>query len=207
MAARTEPGTNPGIPAQATPELADRLRDMANVSVLQHGFAHTNHAPNGEKKAEFGHHRPIATMRSELSEGRKRLKNLFGKRFVPIFVPPWNRVSETLSAEIMDLGFIGLSTFGPRTATHAMNCHADIIDWRGKRDFVGTETALGQILHHLAMRRSSATDATEHTGLMTHHLDHDPGCWQFIEDFAHAINNHPAAAWISSAQKAAGGQQ
>lgn len=208
--AGTQPISIAVIPEQATPDLAERLRDVASVSVLQHGFTHANHAPADQKKSEFGDHRPIAMMRSELAAGRKRLEDLFGEQFTPIFVPPWNRISKTLSDEITDLGYNGLSTFGPRTTASPipqLNCHADIIDWRGNRDFVGTEAALGQILHHLAMRRTGATDATEHTGLMTHHLDHDPGCWQFIKDFAHAINDHPAAAWISSAQEAAGGQK
>lgn len=209
-AAGTQPLSIAVVPAQATKELAERLRDVANVSVLQHGLSHTNHAPDGEKKAEFGDHRPVVMMRSELSEGRKRLEDLFGDQFVPIFVPPWNRISKILAAEIADLGFVGLSTFGARTenaATAQLNCHVDIIDWRGRRDFVGTEAAVGQIVQHLAMRRNGATVGVEPTGLMTHHLDHDAGCWQFVQDFRKAVDNHPAAAWVSSTQEVAGRQQ
>lgn len=208
--AETQPLSIAVIPAQATPALAEKLRGSANISILQHGFAHTNHAPADEKKAEFGDHRPVAKMRTEIIEGRNRLEDLFGDQFAPIFVPPWNRVSKTLSAELANLEFAGLSTFGPNTASTAirqLNCHADIIDWRGSRDFVGTEAALAQVIHHLAMRRTGAIDAMAPTGLMTHHLDHDPGCWQFIKDFKQAVNDHPAAAWVSSAQEIAGGQR
>jgi hypothetical protein len=49
------------IPAAAEAVLAERLDD-ARVAVLQHGYAHANHAPDGEKKAELGHHRPLAAM-------------------------------------------------------------------------------------------------------------------------------------------------
>jgi len=45
------------IPSLAKPELAELLNTHMNVDVLQHGFAHTNHAPPDEKKSEFGQHR------------------------------------------------------------------------------------------------------------------------------------------------------
>lgn len=76
------------IPASATAELASVTRDYPNIDVVQHGFAHTNHAPIGEKKAEFGAHRPIQVMRNEILEGRKRLTELFGATFTAVFVPP-----------------------------------------------------------------------------------------------------------------------
>ncbi len=42
------------IPATATPQLADRLRNEKLVEVLQHGYRHKNHANPGERAAEFG---------------------------------------------------------------------------------------------------------------------------------------------------------
>ncbi|NKB55693.1 MAG: hypothetical protein GKS00_05090 [Alphaproteobacteria bacterium] len=198
------------IPAQATPELAQRLKGAANITVLQHGYAHTNHAPRDEKKSEFGNHRAVPAMRSDLTAGKSRLKALFGERFFHIFVPPWNRFANTLPTELAVLEFAGLSAFGPRAeygVPGVMNCHADIINWRGGRGFLGTEAVLEQIIGHLAMRRSGKADLLEPTGLLTHHRDHDPDCWRFIECLLQAIDSHPATAWRSPVMEFPGARQ
>src|SRR6185436_14055067 len=44
------------VPANATPALARRLADLPAVDLLQHGYAHTDHAPAGERKTELGLH-------------------------------------------------------------------------------------------------------------------------------------------------------
>ena len=47
------------IPQPADPALAALIaRSDAPVTVMQHGFAHRNHAPEGAKSAELGDHRP-----------------------------------------------------------------------------------------------------------------------------------------------------
>src|SRR5207248_3249592 len=46
------------VPARATQALADRLADAPAIDVLQHGYAHANHALPPDKKSELGPHRP-----------------------------------------------------------------------------------------------------------------------------------------------------
>src|SRR5262245_19543678 len=46
------------VPARATPALADRLAGEPGIAVVQHGYAHTNHAAAGAKKVELGLERP-----------------------------------------------------------------------------------------------------------------------------------------------------
>lgn len=205
--AGTHPLSLAVIPANATQALADRLRPAPKITVLQHGYAHTNHAPPQEKKAEFGHHRDMDSMIAELGEGRERLQQLFGSQFQSIFVPPWNRLSDALPAELQALKFTGLSAFGARdqsTALPRLNCHVDIIEWRGSRGFVGTETAIGRFVDHLKARRLGYVDPTEPTGLLTHHRDHDADCWQFIKDLLDMVRKHPGTAWTSSSQAITG---
>jgi len=194
------------IPAQATPELARRVETAANITVVQHGFAHLNHAPGTAKKAEFGDHRPLAEMRADLQAGRARLAALFGARFAPIFVPPWNRYGSALGGELAAQGFKGLSAFGRRTREPPVpeqHCHVDIVDWRGSRGFVGTDAAIGYLVTHLRMRRTGAADASEPTGLLTHHRDHDAACWRFIADFVKTVETHGAAVWQQPARQIA----
>lgn len=185
------------IPHGATAALARRLDGADNVSVLQHGFQHANHAPAAAKKAEFGAHRPISTMLAEIDDGRARLEDLFADRFLPVFVPPWNRIASDLPAALIDRGFHGVSGFGRRTS-HAtrrqVNCHVDPINWRGDRGFIGVEIALDSLIGELAVRRTDAA-AVEPLGILTHHRDHDSGGWRFIEDLLQATRGHPAVAW------------
>ena len=189
------------IPTGATSALADRLKGAKNVTVLQHGFSHTTHAPETEKKAEFGPHRPLAVMMSEIDDGRARLDALFGNQFLPVFVPPWNRISEDLPAALASRGYYGLSCFGQHdgaSAPHRLNCHIDIINWRGNRGFAGAEFALECLIDQLATRRINGSK--EPIGFLTHHLDHDAAGWRFIEDLLAVTQDHPAVAWRSATE-------
>ena len=70
------------IPATTDATLAGALADCPSILVLQHGYAHSNHAPTGEKKSEYGDHRPIEIMLAEITKGRQILEETFGKRIV-----------------------------------------------------------------------------------------------------------------------------
>ena len=45
------------IPSGVQESLAKFIDGISEIDVLQHGLSHMNHAPIGEKKAEFGPHR------------------------------------------------------------------------------------------------------------------------------------------------------
>lgn len=193
------------IPARADGSLA-RLNDGGGETwVLQHGFAHRNNAADGGKKIELGGARSGAEMSLELIEGRERLTALFGRLALPVMVPPWNRIDPEILALLPALGFAGLSGFAPRRKRAVeglvtVNTHIDIIDWRGSRRFCGERRALDAAIGHLASKRaeSSGEVGGEPTGLLTHHLDNDPECWQFTRRFVAEISAHPAARWISA---------
>lgn len=190
------------IPAATGPALADALRPRRDVAVLQHGYAHRNHAPAGEKKAELGPHRTPAEVMETLEQGRSRLRALFGARFLPVLVPPWNRVDPSLLPALPGLGFTDLSTYGGRPQPTAgglaiTDTHVDIVDWRNGRGFVGEGAALGLVVRHLAARRRGETARDEPTGLLTHHLVHDRAGWAFTAAFLARVAAHPAACWLT----------
>lgn len=194
------------IPATMQDSLAERVADHNRhggaVTVLQHGYAHRNHAPPSEKKAEFGAHRPQAAMLAELAAGRDRLSALFGPLFAPILTPPWNRVDDTLRVRLGEIGLRGVSRYGPRDVSEAasvVNTHIDIIDWHGNRGFAGDAAVLELAVDHLAARRSGKSDPGEPTGLLTHHRDHDAECWAFAAALRQAVEAHPAARWTPGA--------
>ena len=191
------------IPAGAHDPLARRLGSLVEVSVLQHGYAHVNHAPEGEKNVEIGGGRPADQILGELIAGREKLESLFSLKALPALVPPWNRIEPAIVAALAERGYTGLSTWGAREAAEAsglvqINAHIDIIDWKGNRKFVGEELALDQAVGHLKARRAGTADAAEPTGLLTHHMAHDRGCWKFLAAFLARTSKHAAARWLGA---------
>ena len=192
------------IPETATDTLADRLRTTDTVTVLQHGIAHINHAPASAKKAELGADRPAAALAAALAAGRRRLEALFGRRFRPILVPPWNRIADGLVALLPQAGFIGLSTAGRHQQTDAtpalrqINSHLDPIDWHGTRRCRPIPDLIAETTRHLAQHRLAGSD--EPVGLLTHHLLDDRATERFAADFANLVRAHGAARWVSVAE-------
>jgi hypothetical protein len=189
------------IPARATTELADRLAQTPEATVIQHGWSHANHAPLGQSKAELGPHRPTALMLGELARGALTLERLFGDAWLRVLVPPHNRIAAMLASALAQAGYIGLSRDKPRRETAAglieVNTHVDIMNWQERR-FLGTEACLDLTIRHLASKRAGEADPSEPTGLLTHHLAHDEDAWRFIDQFVAAIAAHAAARWRTS---------
>lgn len=192
------------IPARADDTLAQALANAPKTSVLQHGYAHRNHTRDDHAKSELGPERTLAEVLADLAAGRARLDTLFGGDWHAVMVPPWNRIGEAVVAALPGAGYRGVSAIGPRTTPDAVpglrrvNVHLDLIDWQRTRAFAGDDAVLSDALDHLRGRRLGALDADEPTGLMSHHLAHDAGCWAFIEKFLSATTKHTAAQWIDA---------
>lgn len=193
------------IPQSAAKTLPRRVQSSL-ATVVQHGYAHRNHAPPGEKKAEFGTHRALSTMCSELEWGWNRLRGMFAQRFAPLLVPPWNRIHDALLPMLPSLGITGLSTFAsrgcaiPAPGLRQTNCHVDLINWRHDRAFVGTGPVLDTLRLHLCARRNGEVDGDEPTGVLSHHRDHDAGCWEFLVELFARTGKHPAVRWLKTTQ-------
>jgi hypothetical protein len=170
------------VPARATPTLAERLAAAPAIDVLQHGYAHANHALPPDKKCELGPHRPAMLVLGELGTGRMALERLFATRALPVLVPPWNRIAPALVPALPEIGFTGLSTFAARRRAEPVhglrqiNTHVDIIDWKARR-FVGHEAAVASLVEALRYSRSATS---EPIGLLSHHLAMDEGAWDFL---------------------------
>ena len=171
------------VPARATAALADRLSGETEVDVLQHGYAHSNHAAAPEKKIEIGLQRPAMVTLGELGTGWMALERLFGARALAVMVPPWNRIAPVLVPTLPEIGYRGLSTFGPRPRIHPVrgllqvNTHVDLIDWKGGRTFAGEEKVLANLVTALARARDGEA---EPVGILSHHLAMDAGAWDFL---------------------------
>jgi hypothetical protein len=194
------------VPAWVSAEAAAAIRACRQAEVAQHGYAHANHAPPGERKSELGPERPAALVVAELAEGWQRLEALFGERFFPALVPPWNRMASYLPPYVAELRYKGVSQFGPRTRREPIkglvqsNTHVDIVHWKSAPPrFAGGAKLIDELVGHLAARRRGEADAAEPTGLLTHHAAHDDACWEFLAALLARLAPHPAVRWQAAA--------
>lgn len=194
------------IPAHAEAALAAVVATVPDVAVLQHGYAHANHAPTGAKKCELVDPATHATLVDDLRRGRDRLSALVGPRLLDVMVPPWNRVAPALARQLPALGFAGLSTYRARPAPEAapglrqVNCHVDILQWRPQCGFLGTAAALDLLIGHLAAKRRGTADAGEASGILSHHAVHDEAAWHFLGELLDRLAHHPGARLLSAAE-------
>lgn len=206
QAARAVPLGMAVVPMGATRALAARLETATQITVLQHGYAHRNHATDKEKKIELGAHRRADHVIAELAMGWQQLESLFGALARPALVPPWNRMAPYLVPLLPELGYCGLSALTPRAKAQPVagltqvNAHADIMNWKPTREFAGRGEGVRRIVAHLAARRRHAVpDPDEPTGILTHHLVHDATAWRFLDELFALLNAHPAARWLAPA--------
>src|SRR3954471_25075455 len=161
--------------------LAEQLAERP-VGLHQHGYAHTNHQPDG-RKCEFGPARSRAQQLADISAGRERLQGLLGERLDPFFTPPWNRCTADTGSALVELGFRLLSRehrAEPLGLLPERPVHLDVarlspeeLDER----FAGHVRAggpIGVMFHHAVMEPEGMAGASELLGLLAGHPNVTP---------------------------------
>jgi hypothetical protein len=183
------------IPALTGENLATRLRQETNVTVVVHGWSHANHAASDEKKQELGQDRPATVVLSELKAGFDKLKPLYPAQFAPVLVPPWNRIAPTLLPPLAGLGYRAVSVYGLSRASSPIalvNTHVDLMNWHGVRGCRPHAELVANLVAELA-DRFGGND--EPIGILTHHLVHDDAAWDFVSRLFEETRNSPAVDW------------
>ncbi len=178
------------VPAWLEEAAAAAVEACSRATVLQHGIAHRDHAPPGGKKVELGGAASPGLLADGLAGGRDRLAARFGDRFLPVLVPPWNRIDPALAKDLPTLGYRGLSTFGSRPASpplRQVNTHLDLIAWRDGRRAL----TLPEVLADLAGLVRQAP--REPVGLLSHHLVTDEAAFLTLDRVLAILQNHPKA--------------
>ncbi|MGU3329712.1 glycosyltransferase [Methylobacterium mesophilicum] len=181
------------IPSGIEPSLGVRLASAKAVRVAVHGLAHHDHAPPGEKAAEFGPHRPLDARVADAAAGlriaRERLPEAL---LLPVFVPPWNRFAPDLAAALPGLGYRGLSAVPGPAIPGLVRADAtlDPIDWRGTRSVRDPDDLLRDLAAGIAR------DPSRPVGLLTHHRVHDAAIWAFVADLLAVLRDHPAVTCL-----------
>lgn len=195
------------IPARAGEPLRKDVSSQSYIWVLQHGYAHTNHAKGSGKAWELGSHRPASVVLDEMRDGMLKLTQLFKSRFIPVVVPPWNRIDPELLPYLPVMGYRGLSASYkshrpvPPGDLRVADAHCDVLSWKDKPHvrFAGLEKCLASLTGHLQAKRQGETDEREPTCVLTHHLVMPPDAWEFMDTLFSITMAHPAARWMSPA--------
>jgi peptidoglycan/xylan/chitin deacetylase (PgdA/CDA1 family) len=189
------------IPMRAEASLAGRLMSEAHIDIAMHGVWHRNHMPPEEKSQETPALRGKAVIAEELEAARDQMLKVFAERAGTAhwYVPPWNRIPTEVAALLPPLGFKALSTFGGArhevSGLAQLNCHVDLIDWRGGRKGRSLAWVAGELASALAASRLGNMAPV---GLLAHHLDHEEVTWSVLEQIGKLIADHPAARWVSA---------
>jgi hypothetical protein len=206
------------IPGTMHQSLPDYLNgDAPNFRPMCHGWKHINHGPQ-TRPAEFGRERPLTQLLQDATAARKVFVQHFHKA-LPIFVPPFNRISNALTRRLPNLGFAAVSAIPSRlsekmldlratagwlprlklpwlVATPRIDVHIDLIDWRAQTAVENGAIARA-LVRQLRGRRRSEPDAP--IGLLTHHLVHDEPIWRLCDDLLDTLRSHDAVEFVDLA--------
>ncbi|MGD0640487.1 MAG: hypothetical protein ABSC22_07045 [Roseiarcus sp.] len=187
------------IPGLADRSLARRLTRTPSVAVLQHGWRHANHATDGDNEYPAG--RNALEVAAEFSLGRRLLADLFGPQYLPVFAPPWHGFDDSFLPLLAQAGLKAISRKGARSHSTVSglavaNIHCVPIRWGEKPAFSSDEDYLLPILDHLEGRRCGRYDASEPTGVLTHHLVQEARSYAFMAKLVATVSGHPAARWL-----------
>lgn len=192
------------IPRDMQFNLGYETSGMHTFVWCQHGYAHQNHEISGQANSEFPLTRNRQLIVDDLSNGHRLLSDQFGERLLPVLVPPWNSFREDMVSNLPELGYVGLSQYGPisdRTneAVCRANTHLDIVDWSTAPKFPSNRTAflLNRIVEELSARRVTNPQSEEAFGVLTHHRAMDDEAWDFIETLLSVTHEFPCVEWIS----------
>jgi hypothetical protein len=184
------------IPRGMERSLTERLGEEPQAHIVVHGFSHQNHAPAGQKKAEFGPHRPPGALAHEAAAGLRLAREACDGKLLPVFVPPWNRVAPELLPLLPGFGYRGLSSFSNRGARDGapglrqVDTHIDPIDWAGRRGLLPADTIIARLAAAISARLDDEADPDDPIGLLTHHLIHDESVWRFWEALLDRLRTH-----------------
>ncbi|NNG00289.1 MAG: polysaccharide deacetylase family protein [Desulfobacteraceae bacterium] len=142
----------------------------------QHGWRHRNHEPVG-KKQEFGLSRPADVIRSDLLKGKTRLETILGRRFTPIFTPPWNRCSRVALDQLRLLKYKAVS----RSRNSSPPAPAGFPDFQVNVDLHTRKEGRAREGWRNLLSELSRAIAAGTCGIMIHHQRMNDNAFSFLE--------------------------
>jgi hypothetical protein len=192
------------IPATVDSALGSDTANMPTLIFCQHGHAHRSFAATGQSNSEFPATRPVAEIEEAVRSGQNTLEEVFGERFFPVFVPPWNAYREDLVPALASWGYTGLSQYGSRAegmtnGVLRVNTHIDLVDWATAPEFQPgrAETLIEHLTDLLMKKRRKEIDPTKPIGILTHHRAMRDDAWDFFSGLLKLTSELPVVRWLS----------
>jgi peptidoglycan/xylan/chitin deacetylase (PgdA/CDA1 family) len=142
----------------------------------QHGWRHKNHEITG-KNQEFGPSRSAAALEHDIVRGQRRLENLMGENFFPVFTPPWNRCDERTLRLLRENGYHAVSrSQNPNNSNlEALPDFYVNLDLHTRTDRT-SQSGWANFLEELQRRISSGM-----CGIMIHHNRMNAAAFDYLE--------------------------
>jgi peptidoglycan/xylan/chitin deacetylase (PgdA/CDA1 family) len=161
----------------------------------QHGWRHVNWQKTG-KKSEFGDQRPLEKQWKDVWQGHMRLMGIFQERLLPVFTPPWNRLSPMTLQVLHQMGFKAVSTTDPLPKTgknvHRLKNFRIGIDLHTRKNPDGVAD-YDQLLHELI----AAFSKDGPVGIMIHHQRMTPFAFAFLDELIRRLQSCGRAEIVS----------
>jgi ubiquinone/menaquinone biosynthesis C-methylase UbiE len=201
------------IPARAAADLGLAVDRRSGITVLQHGFDHRNRsAPPG--RSEFPEERPVNDALDAVRLGWSKLRESFGDKAFPVFVPPWGNCSTELQRALPGLGIVGFSggQVGPfhqaalwrrgiRRSAEGLTVASAHISVNRNKHGESSEPPTGRHVRFLTKLvraiRSEGDDRDEPIGIMTHAWGVDASVRDFLRQLFRKTRDG-GAEWVSA---------
>lgn len=160
----------------------------------QHGWRHVNRQATG-RKSEFGSERSIDRQYADILQGRQKMEAVFGRNFIPVFTPPWNRFSIMTVRALRNLDFKGISAtsllpHGVKLPWGFFNLPVHI-DLHTRKD--NHSDGLKSLLAELC----GLSRVGEPAGIMIHHQRMTPFAFQFLDHLLYNLKHVIRARFFS----------
>lgn len=181
------------VPAWLSSARKDQLLESAPAGERlwgwhQHGWRHVNWQRTG-KKSEFGEQRPLEKQWRDIMNGQQKMQDIFGDHLLPVFTPPWNRLSLQTIKILHQLGFKAVSLDGPLprggkgpAPLKNLRVSVDLHTRKSRNPDEDFETLLVEL--------TGAVTRKEPVGIMVHHPRMTLFAFQFLSELLPLLKNH-----------------
>lgn len=169
------------IPSKVNIFTKEALSKFNNYLVGQHGYSHINHS--NIELAEFTINRDTSVVKNEIELGNNILEELFGEKYIKVFIPPWFEIDDNTHKIINELKYTALSNYWSNNKNkfgmNEINCQVDLINWENTWTFGGEEFVLNQLIKEI----SNCNDEYVNIGILLHHERMGKIAYQFLDYF------------------------
>ena len=161
----------------------------------QHGWRHVNWQRSG-KKSEFGEHRPLEKQWRDIWQGKEKMNGVFHHHLLPVFTPPWNRLSGPTLKILPQLGFKAVSIPNPlprsfKTPVGLKNLRVQLDLHTRKAVDAATDfqNVLAELVNLLARK--------EPFGVVIHHKKMTLFAFEFVDLLLHLLRSRGDVGFLS----------